>query len=242
MPSWGPPPPPGFGYGNVPPQQPYGEPPKSDRGKKSMGAEAASTAHSPRDARQRSARDSSMSPVALKPRSTLDRDRDESLFATMPPTPTGSWDRSYFQGYHDTPSSRTSLPLPPGTPTVSGSFGALRSHSPTPNQTDLFNMPLQSPSSRGFLPSSYLSSPSTMIPLGFSPSPVSRLSDTHFPLPSLHGHEELPRWRGPAPQSSSNYPDSRDTSPNRPSGGGAVEGHHDDEPEPILPPRKARRR
>jgi hypothetical protein len=80
-----------------------------------------------------------------------------------------------------------------------------------------------------------------MIPLGFSPSPVSRLSDTHFPLPSLHGHEELPRWRGPAPQSS--YPDSRDTSPNRPSGAGSGGRHDDhDEPEPVLPPRKGRRR
>lgn len=190
MSSWGPPPP---SYGHQPPQS-YGAPPSH------YSKSASKTETPPRDAtsRKRPPRDTFMSPVALKPRSTFERDRDDALFAVMPPTPTESWDPSFFHGYHDTPSGRGSLAVPPGTPMASGgSFGASRPHSPNPMQTDLYNMPLHSPNSRGFLPMHYLASPAGTIPMGFSPSPAGRLPDAHFPLPSLQGHEELPRWRGP---------------------------------------------
>lgn len=242
MPPWGPHPP-APGYGDH--AHSHGAPRSRQSNESTATPEAPPAAEK---TRKRSSRESAMSPVALKPRSTSDRDRDESLFGAMPPTPTESWDRSFFQGYQDTPSGRTSLPLPPSTPLVSGgSFGASRPHSPNPIQTDLFNMPLSSPNSRGFMSHSFMTSPSGTIPLGFSPSPVGRLPDTHFPLPSLHGHEELPRWRGPAPHgatptrrnsnaSSDDYhstaPPAADPSPDR-------RGSGDDSP--PIPPRRRRR-
>ena len=134
-----------------------------------------------------------MSPMGLMPRSGSERDRQDSLYATMPPTPTESWDRSFYHGYHETPSGRGTIPTQTGTPVVfGGSFGVSRPPSP---QSDLYNMPLQSPTSRGFMHSMYLPSPSAGMTLGFSPTPVGRLPDAHFPLPSFQGHEELPRWR-----------------------------------------------
>jgi hypothetical protein len=233
MPTWGAPPP-SAGYGHLPP---YGAPSSSRRPKAT--STAAKPESPPREdlSRKRPSRESSLSPVTLKPRSTSDREREEALYATMPPTPTESWDRSFYQGYHDTPAGRTSLAVP-GTPLTSGggSFGASRPHSPNPMQTDLYNMPLQSPNSHGFMPPSYLlASPSATIPLGFSPTPVGRLPDAHFPLPSLQGHEELPRWRGVGTsRDAHDFPDSRDASPDR-SGG----GHHPGAPPP--PPRSDRR-
>ena len=185
-PSWGPPP---VGY-NPPP---YGVATKSRRPK--SAPPVINTEGSPREelSRKRAARENEMSPMGLMPRSGSERDREDSLYATMPPTPTESWDRSFYHGYHDTPSGRGTAPAQTGTPVVfGGSFGVSRPPSP---QTDLYNMPLQSPNSRGFMHSMYLPSPSAGIPLGFSPTPVGRLPDAHFPLPSFQGHEELPRWR-----------------------------------------------
>jgi E2F/DP family winged-helix DNA-binding domain/E2F transcription factor CC-MB domain len=186
-PSWGPPP---VGYGSLPP---YGA---SMTRRPKSAPPVITTEGSPHyeRSRKRVSRESEMSPLGLMPRSATERDREEALFATMPPTPTESWDRSFYQSYHDTPSGRGSLPIPPETPLASGgSFGISRPPSP---QTDLYNMPLQSPNSRGYMPTMYMPSPSATIPLGFSPTPVGRLPDAHFPLPSFHGHEELPRWRG----------------------------------------------
>lgn len=215
MPIWGPPPPPAAGFGNLPP---YGaSPSRKSKAAPEMEAETPPTKD---QSRKRPTRERSMSPVALKPRSTSDREREEALYATMPPTPTESWDRSFYQSYSDTP-ARYSLAVPPGTPLESGgSFGASRLHSPNPMQIDLYNMPLQSPNSRGFLPTSYLASPSTIVPLGFSPTPVGRLPDPHFPMPSLQGHDELPPWDG----NHGDFPDSRDASPDRSHPGSAPTG------------------
>jgi len=117
----------------------------------------------------------------------------------MPPTPTGSWNRAYYTSYEDpTPSG----PIIPGTPLgATPSFGASRPHSPSGmHQSDLFSMPLQSPQGGSFLPPNYLSSPSGTLPFGFSPSPVGRRSDAHFPLPPLQGTDDLPPWGGPTPR------------------------------------------
>lgn len=185
-PNWGPPP---VGY-NPPP---YGATTKARRPK--SAPPSIHTEGSPREerSRKRSSREDEMSPMGLMPRSGSERDREDSLFATMPPTPTESWDRSFYHSYHDTPSGRGTFPAQTGTPLfMGGSFGVSRPPSP---QSDLYNMPLQSPNSRGFMHPMYMPSPSAGIPLGFSPTPVGRLPDAHFPLPSFHGHEELPRWR-----------------------------------------------
>lgn len=182
-PSWGPPP---VGY-NPPP---YGAAAKPRRPKSAPPIVNTEGSPNREFSRKRPARENEMSPVGLMPRS--ERDREDSLYAMMPPTPTGSWDRSFYHGYHETPSGRGTMPAQGGTPLVfGGSFGV--SHPPSP-QGDLYNMPLQSPNSRGFMHSMYLPSPSAGIPLGFSPTPVGRLPDAHFPLPSFQGHEELPRW------------------------------------------------
>ena len=185
-PGWGPPPmeynPPSYGAATQS-RRPKSAPP------------IIHTGGSPRDerSRKRSARENEMSPMGLMPRSGSERDRQDSLYATMPPTPTESWDRSFYHGYHETPSGRGTIPTQTGTPVVfGGSFGVSRPPSP---QSELYNMPLQSPTSRGFMHSMYLPSPSAGMTLGFSPTPVGRLPDAHFPLPSFQGHEELPRWR-----------------------------------------------
>ena len=185
-PNWGPPP---VGY-NPPP---YGTTTTARRPK--SAPPIIHTEGSPREerSRKRAARDNETSPMGLMPRSGSERDREESIFATMPPTPTESWDRSFYHSYHETPSGRGTVPAQTGTPLfMGGSFGYSRPPSP---QSDLYNMPLQSPNSRGFMHPMYLPSPSAGIPLGFSPTPVGRLPDAHFPLPSFQGHEELPRWR-----------------------------------------------
>jgi E2F/DP family winged-helix DNA-binding domain/E2F transcription factor CC-MB domain len=219
-PSWGPPP---MGYSSLPP---YGA---STRRPKSAPTivDTGGSPHRERS-RKRQARESEMlSPLGLMPRSASDR--DDALFATMPPTPTESWDRSFYQPYHDTPSGRASLPIPPETPLPSGgSFGISRP--PTP-QTDLYNMPLQSPNSRGgYVPPMYVPSPSATIPLGFSPTPMGQLPDAHFPFPSFHSHEELPRWHGLPTHTFPDPSDDAERDDDDDSGSG-----------PSVPPRDGRR-
>ena len=205
-PTWGPPP---VGY-NPPP---YGATTKSRRPKSAPPMINTEGLPHEETSRKRPARDNEMSPMGLMPRSGSERDRDDSLYATMPPTPTESWDRSFYHGYHDTPSGRGIALAQTGTPSVfGGSFGVSRPPSP---QSDLYNMPLQSPNSRGFMHSMYLPSPSAGIPLGFSPTPVGRLPDAHFPLPSFQGHEELPRWRPTHTFADPHDDDSQDDDPDR---------------------------
>ncbi len=58
----------------------------------------------------------------------------------------------------------------PPTPVASGSFGAARPPTPVTMQHNLYNMPLQSPTSRGFMPPGFFPSPSVTVPFGFSPA------------------------------------------------------------------------
>lgn len=145
------------------------------------------------------------SPLSPKPRLTPDRARqgDSNEFLggqysiDFSPTPggvqtTASWALSSPWGrslsYHHQESSRSGHFGPP-TPIASGTPG---DRPPTPNssQQDLYHMPLQSPTLRGFFHSGFLSSPSSNVHLGMSPMPglidpgVS--NDAHFPLPSFH--------------------------------------------------------
>lgn len=144
-------------------------------------------------------------PVSLRPRSPPDRARDTE--GTMyigpphyhheaPPTPTMSggplspWGRP-AQGYYGGSGYDERGGPPPVHST--GSFG-MRPPSPTVMQQELYNMPLQSPGSRGFIPSGYMLSPT--VPAGFSPAGREGSmyrSDVHFPLPPLRGTpRELP--------------------------------------------------
>jgi hypothetical protein len=75
----------------------------------------------------------------------------------------------------------------------------------------------------------YLPSPSAGIPIGFSPTPVGRLPDAHFPFPSFPppGHEELPRWR--PTHAFAEYPNDDDEDDDDP-----PEHVHDDHPDRIY--------
>lgn len=119
--------------------------------------------------------------------------------------------------------SRGMLPGGPPTPMASGSFGASRPHSPVPH--DLYSFPLQSPS-RGFLPQSFLASPSASMPPGFSPLPPAHphhmTGDAHFPMPPLPSD----RRGGWHPQGPGELPDA---------------GESDDPVNPNVPPRRPRR-
>lgn len=145
----------------------------------------------------------------LKPRPNSDRSQDEGLVFEGP--------QYYGSGdFHpdELPTPLASGPLSPlwnrfavyddprgGPPLGSASFGMHRPPTPVTNQQDLYNMPLQSPGSRGFLPSGYMLSPT--VPPGFSPaggtSGPTRHTDVHFPLPTLQGESRhsgtLPVWQ-----------------------------------------------
>jgi len=118
-----------------------------------------------------------------------------------PPTPTASSAHGHFHNVMDyyayphytTYESSRSGPLGPPTPMASGSFGASRPPSPSAMPYDLYTMPLQSPTSKSFIPPSFFASPHGQIPPGFSPpgrNASFMRSDVTFPLPHLHneGH------------------------------------------------------
>jgi len=125
-------------------------------------------------AREKKRQKSGESSVSLKPRATPEtvRERDSTMY--MGP-----------RDYSVPTASPT--PLPSG-----GSFGASRPPTPLGMQQDLFNMPLHSPNSKGFMHPGYFPSPSAAGPLGFSPPPgpdglMSVPLEASFPLPSLQG-------------------------------------------------------
>ena len=108
----------------------------------------------------------------------------------MPPTPTvpDIHDRDFpGQPYYAPYESTRGGPM---TPVGSHSFGLTRPQSPgalMPN--DLFTMPLQSPTSKSFIPSSFFQSPGIM-PLSFSPPGHAGMrTDMTFPLPPLDERE-----------------------------------------------------
>lgn len=106
----------------------------------------------------------------------------------LPLTPGRSSDyytHTYYYGYEGLRVG----PLP-GTPLASSSFGADRPPSPSAMQHELYTMPLQSPTSKGYIPPSFFQSPHGSIPLSFSPPP-SHLggSGVSFPLPPLYGDQ-----------------------------------------------------
>jgi E2F/DP family winged-helix DNA-binding domain/E2F transcription factor CC-MB domain len=164
-----------------------------------------------------------ISPVALQPRSSTDREHkgypysqdsarqsgDGPIQSTSighrhhryplpPPSYPGplspGWNHSYYPGFGHSMQG-------PATPVEASSFGVSRPPSPTSMPSELYSMPINSPISRGYLPTSYLPSPSAAIPLGFSPTPGTshvRHHDFQFPLPHLQGEgqtsRELRRW------------------------------------------------
>lgn len=71
-------------------------------------------------------------------------------------------------------------------------------HRPPSPSGDLYRMPLQSPA-RGSYPPSYIPSPSTTIPYGFSPAPPRRPPDGYYQSPQLHGRSEGYYGREPYP-------------------------------------------
>jgi transcription factor E2F3 len=165
-------------------------------------------------------------PVSLMPRTTPERSRDEEpdLYAHAPmrhldhppsaerspmygSTPHRSSPRSRYYGAYD---SRVAGPAPLTPHAPNGPYSASRDPTPQSAQYDLMNMPLQSPTSRGYgipPPHGYYASPG-MMHSGFSPPPPSGSEmmrpDLHFPLPSFRGEHsgEDPRaggrWRYPS--------------------------------------------
>ena len=149
----------------------------------------------------------------LKPRSTSDRSStDMNPFVSpprsfLPPDPDlshQSHDHSP-QSRHFPPTyphdSRQRLPAPPLTPRESGAFASFSGagRSPISTQNDLLNMPLNSPSSRGWYPPGAYPSPATFAP-GYSP----RGDFANAPLPTLPNEVRDDRrsvdvtyWSGP---------------------------------------------
>lgn len=120
---------------------------------------------------------------------TPERSRNDFPYSEHPSS-VSSYARSHLgEYYYQQPYPGYDIPRsgPPETPRVASSPS--RPQSPLNMQFDLFSMPLQSPSSRGFLPPNYFLSPSGHIPSSFSPGcglsgPFVR-SDMSFPLPPL---------------------------------------------------------
>ena len=127
------------------------------------------------------------------------------------------WNRPAYM----TPYDSRGMPMGPPTPMASGSFGGDRPQSPIVMPHDLW----QSPNSRGFLPPSFLASPSATMP--FSPLPPPHpyhpTGDAHFPMPPLPPSDRRGGWR---PRGPGELPDSGD--PDQPSN-------------PNVPPRRPRR-
>ena len=232
-PSWGPPPQPSYGQ-QQPRQQgyPYPTAKKPPPGSKPESS-SSDRKQSPQEPFQ-SPRGDRRGPAGLEQRSTPDRlEADDNIFtgsrdysespfhSELPPTPIAPPGPPYFAGPTSPPWNR-SVPYyasyeaarggqrGPPTPVASGSFGAARPPTPVTMQHDLYNMPLQSPTSRGFMPPGFFPSPSVTVPFGFSPagqaSSLMRSDDVHFPMPSLQGETNprgganLPRWQRGAPR------------------------------------------
>jgi len=204
-PSWGPPP---TQYGQYPTQERGSRPPPATAPKKAEVTPSTPTGSAQRrsrkDDKEETQSGSQVSSVSLQPRSTPDRARgDSATYASArayagpaqgeePPTPAALG--PYGQGPLSPPWNR-SVPYwgqqyGPPTPMASGTRGS-RPPTPVTMQQDLYNMPLQSPNSRGFLPAGFITSPSAMVPPGFSPHPGQggqpMHPDAHFPLPNLQG-------------------------------------------------------
>lgn len=176
--------------------------PDEDRKRKS------SEPRSPNQGRQKRTR-----APTLKPRSTSDRtSTDMNPFVSpprsfLPPDPDLSrqshihspQSRHFASTFaHD---NRQRLPAPPLTPRESGAFSSFSGvgRSPLSTQNDLLNMPLNSPSSRGWYPSGAYPSPATFAP-GYSP----RGDFGNAPLPTLPNEVRDERrsvdvayWSGP---------------------------------------------
>lgn len=115
----------------------------------------------------------------------------KSFQEDMPPTPTAPFAHGRDYQSHPYYSHYESARGAPLTPVASGGYGSggQRPQSPSAMQQDLYTMPLQSPTSKGFIPNSFFTSPGGPVPMGFSP-PGSHSgtlqSDVSFPLPSLY--------------------------------------------------------
>lgn len=201
---WGPPPPPptsepppGYGVAMMPPEdrgsQHESRPREEDLGKKRSAEEAGMP--SPGGTRHK------RSPVpSLKPRSTPDRaalERFESPPRHMPIPPPhprpphGEPERPMHPGeqspprrhYAPPPYDRSGQPTPMTPRDPNASYYPMGAPSPVGSQYELLNMPLQSPSSRGWYPTGAYPSPSMMYPPGYSPRGGE--GPPHMPLPSL---------------------------------------------------------
>lgn len=140
----------------------------------------------------------------------------EAEMGPMSPPP---WSRNpAYMGHYD---PRGMPPHGPPTPMASGSFGGDRPSSPITMPHDIW----QSPTSRGFLPPSFLASPSAVMP--FSPLPPPHphhpTGDAQFPMPPLPPSDRRGGWH---PQGPSDMPDS---------------GEPDHPSNPNVPPRRPRR-
>jgi len=127
------------------------------------------------------------------------------------------WSRPAYM----TPYDSRGMPMGPRTPMRTGSFGGDRPHSPIIMPHDLW----QSPNSRGFLPPSFLASPSATMPFSPLPPPHAYHStgDAHFPMPHLPPSDQRGGWRPRGPDELSDSGD-----PDNPSN-------------PSVPPRRPRR-
>jgi hypothetical protein len=176
-------------YGEAP-----GGPPDEDRKRKDQDQPSPSHGRSKR----------SRVPT-LKPRSPLDRSSTEMNPFISPPRHFAHRESepSHHPQPHSPPSrhfappppheSRQGPPMggPPLTPR-GGAFGPVSVSGPSPvsSQLELLNMPLQSPSSRGWYPGAYPSP--AILPPGYSP----RVEFGHVPLPSLQSDRRDDRRSG----------------------------------------------
>jgi hypothetical protein len=192
-PAWGPPPHPS--YGQQQPRYPgYAYPAAKKPPLSSKPNPSRPEIKQPPQEAFQSPRGDRRGPVGLEPRSTLDRlEADDNIFmgsrdygqspfhSELPPTPVAPPGPSYSAGptsppwnrsvpYYASYESGRSGQLGPPTPVACGSFGAGRSPTPVTMQHNLYNMPLQSPTSRGFMPPGFFPSPSVTVPFGFSPA------------------------------------------------------------------------
>lgn len=137
-----------------------------------------------------SGQENSESSTPARTQATPERRRNYMLYSEHP-TPLSSHAKYHLgEYYYQQPYPGYDIPRsgPPETPRAASSPS--RPQSPSNMQFDLFSMPLQSPSSKGFLPPNFFLSPSGHIPSSFSPGcglsgPFAR-SDMSFPLPPLN--------------------------------------------------------
>ncbi|GAX20069.1 transcription factor E2F3 [Fistulifera solaris] len=126
----------------------------------------------------------------VKSRATPERMRNDVPYPEHP-TPVASHGRTHPGEYYyqqPYPGYDISRSWPPETPRIASSPS--RPQSPSHMHSDFLSMPLQSPTSKGFLPPNFFMSPSGHIPSHFSPGyglsgPFAR-SDLSFPLPPLN--------------------------------------------------------